>query len=257
MGAWGSAIFSDDLASDLRDEFKDLIAEGLNSEEATEKLIESYGINKDDLEEYNVFWLSLAATQWKIGRLNEEVKIKAIEIIDNGSDLERWYEEGEPGWAKQREKHLLKLKDQLLSPQPEPKKVKKRYKSQTDLNFGDAISYRLNSGNYVIFRVIGHHTDDGGTDPVCEICDWFGKDIPQPQEIEKLKVIKEKVEDTIFNRKYSKIILGQLSKKDYPNPRTTIVAKGLNIKSNNEAGGGWVFLWKSLDKQLLEHYGIS
>jgi len=256
MGAWGPAIFSDDLACDVRDEFKDLIVDGLSSEEATNKLIDNYGISKEDLEEYNVFWLSLAATQWKIGRLTDEAKTNAIEVIDNGSDLERWKEEGEPGWAKQREKHLLKLREQLISPQPEPKKVKKRYKSQTDLEFGDAISYQLRSGNFAIFRVIGHHTDDGGTDPVCELCDWIGNDIPLPHEIEKLPTVKEN-HLTTLGRVYSKFILGQMSPKDYPNDRTKLVARGLKIELKNEPGDGWVFLWKSLDKQLNELYGFS
>jgi hypothetical protein len=256
MGAWGPAIFSDDLACDVRDEFKDLIADGLNPEEATNKLIENYSISKEDPEDYNVFWLSLTATQWKIGRLTNEAKTNAIEIIDNGSDLERWKEEGEPGWAKQREKHLLKLKEQLISPQPEPKKVKKRYKSQTDLEVGDAISYLLNSGDFAILRVIGHHTDDGGTHPVCELCDWIGKEIPSLQEIEKLPTVKEN-HPTTLDRVYSKFILGQLSPKDYPNNRTNLVAKRLHIELKNEPGGGWVFLWKSLDRQLNELYGFS
>lgn len=253
MGAWGPAIFSDDLACDVRDEFKDLIADGLSSEEATGELINNYGINKEDLEDYNVFWLSLAATQWKIGRLTDDTKKKALKIIDSDSDLERWREEGEPGWAKRREKYLLKLRVKLISPQPEPKKVKKRYKSKTDLEVGDAISYQLNSGNYSIFRVIGHHTDDGGTDPVCELCDWIGKEIPSPQEIEKLPTVKE-TNLTSLNRIHSKFILGQLSPKDYPNAKTNLVAKGLILEQKNEPGGGWVFLWKSLDQQLEETY---
>ncbi|UKS27986.1 MarR family transcriptional regulator [Paenibacillus sp. HWE-109] len=85
MGAWGPAIFSDDLTCDIRNDFKDLIAAGLSSEEVTKKLFDSYDIKKVDPEEYNVFWLSLAATQWKVGRLSEEVKVRAIEIIDNGT----------------------------------------------------------------------------------------------------------------------------------------------------------------------------
>ncbi len=257
MGAWGPAIFSDDLACDLRDDFKNLIAEGLSSADATEKLFNSYEINKDDLEECNVFWLSLAATQWKMGRLDEEVKSKAIKIIDSGSDVLRWREEGESGWAKQREKHLLKLKEQLLSPQSEPKKIRKRFKNQTDLKFGDAIAYRLNSGNYVIFRVIDHHTDNGGTFPICEICDWIGKEIPQPDEIEKFDVIKEKVRQTVFDKEYETIIFLQHSKKEYPNTRTLIVARGLNIQPKNTRFGGLAFSWKNLDEELLEHYGLS
>lgn len=256
MSAWGPAIFSDDLACDVRDEFKDLVADGLNQIEATKKLIEMYSISEEDPEDYTVFWLSLAATQWKIGRLTDEAKTKAIHIIDSGLDLRRWEEEGEPGWEKKRKENLLKLKEQLTSPQPKQKKIKKRYKSQTDLEVGDAVSYQLNSGEFVIFRVIDHHTDKGGTDPVCELCDWKGKEIPSIQEIEKLPTVKETFSTTL-GRVHSKFILGQLSLKDYPNNRTKIIAKKLKFELKDEPGGGWVFLWETLDKQLYKMYGVS
>lgn len=42
MGAWGTAIFSDDVACDIRDDYKELIGEGLSNEDATNQLIENY-----------------------------------------------------------------------------------------------------------------------------------------------------------------------------------------------------------------------
>lgn len=48
MGAWGTAIFSDDTASDVRDEFRDLIGEGLSTEQATDKLLREYAPSLDD-----------------------------------------------------------------------------------------------------------------------------------------------------------------------------------------------------------------
>jgi hypothetical protein len=38
MGAWGTAIFSDDTALDVRDEWRDAILDGLSAEEATAHL---------------------------------------------------------------------------------------------------------------------------------------------------------------------------------------------------------------------------
>jgi hypothetical protein len=46
MGAWGTAIFSDDTARDIRDEFRDLIGEGLSTEQATEKLLSEYACRR-------------------------------------------------------------------------------------------------------------------------------------------------------------------------------------------------------------------
>lgn len=37
LGVWGPGIFSDDLACDLRDEYRELVADGLSGEEATDR----------------------------------------------------------------------------------------------------------------------------------------------------------------------------------------------------------------------------
>ena len=39
MGTWGVGLFSDDLAADLRGDFRDLISEGLSSSAAVDKLL--------------------------------------------------------------------------------------------------------------------------------------------------------------------------------------------------------------------------
>ncbi len=42
MGAWGTAIFSDDLARDLRDAYRDLLADGHSGQQATKRLIDQF-----------------------------------------------------------------------------------------------------------------------------------------------------------------------------------------------------------------------
>jgi hypothetical protein len=43
MGAWGTAIFSNDTSTDVRDEFVDPIGDGFDAEDATRQLVSSYG----------------------------------------------------------------------------------------------------------------------------------------------------------------------------------------------------------------------
>ena len=69
MGTWGTALFSDDLAADIRDELRDLIGEGHSAEEATERLLTEYADSLNDPDEQTVFWLALAVTQWKLSTL--------------------------------------------------------------------------------------------------------------------------------------------------------------------------------------------
>lgn len=123
MGAWGVAILSDDIAEDVSFRYKDLLGDTYSNEKASRIVIEEFQ-NELDNDEITVFWLSFALIQWKLGRFQEEVKYKALQIIESGTDLERWEEDPK---LKKREAVLIKLKEQLYSPQPQAKKVPKRF----------------------------------------------------------------------------------------------------------------------------------
>jgi hypothetical protein len=69
MGAWGVAVFSDDLAADIRGDFRELIGDGLTPSEATNRLVEQYASSLDDSDEMPVFWIALALAQWKLERV--------------------------------------------------------------------------------------------------------------------------------------------------------------------------------------------
>jgi hypothetical protein len=88
MGVWGTSIFSDDTASDVRGDYRDLAGNGLAGHEATDKILREYYRQRES--EMGVVRLALAATQWNCGRLEERVQAKALEIIESGSDLKRW-----------------------------------------------------------------------------------------------------------------------------------------------------------------------
>jgi len=167
MGTWGTAIFSDDTASDVRDEFRDLIGEGLSTEQATDKLLRQYAPSLDDPDDGPPFWLGLAVTQWKSGRLLERVKEKALEIIDSGADLKRW-----SGDARRRAV-LEKTRAQLLSPQPRPTRIRKRYQENNNWEVGELISYQTPHGKYAVLRVLGHTTGSTGKHPIVELVNWY------------------------------------------------------------------------------------
>ncbi|EJQ29303.1 hypothetical protein IEC_05746 [Bacillus toyonensis] len=126
----GVGIFEDDLSEDIKFDFQNLISDGYSLEKATSILISKYVPSLRKYEE-NVFWIALAAIQWEMGRLEPLVKEKAINIIDNKSDLKRWWRE--PELKEKREKVLKNLKEKLLSPTPESKKTKKKMILKIDL----------------------------------------------------------------------------------------------------------------------------
>ena len=97
---------------------------GYDSTEAIRLTLEQYSecFNSED-EDMTDYWLVMADAQWKLGRLNESIKKKAIEIIENDEDLIHYaYEEG---LYNERKEVLRILLERLKTPQPEPKKIKK------------------------------------------------------------------------------------------------------------------------------------
>ena len=60
MGAWGTAIFSDDTAADIRGDYKDYIGDGLSPIAGKEKILLEWKEFLNDPDEAPVIWLSLA-----------------------------------------------------------------------------------------------------------------------------------------------------------------------------------------------------
>jgi hypothetical protein len=121
VGAWGPAIFSDDLACDVRDDFRDLIAEGQTPADATAVLRKQYARSVRDPDEGPVFLLALAATQWKTGHVHDEVIREALTALESGRGLERW---DDPAERRRRQKALDRLAEQLRTPARDPTRTR-------------------------------------------------------------------------------------------------------------------------------------
>ena len=208
MGAWGTGIFQDDTASDLRDDYKNHLGNGLSGSEAAARILAEYKSSLDDPHEAPVVWLALSAVQWKHGRLEPETLEHALQVIDSGSDLRRW--ESNAGDFAKRRAVLEKLRVQITSPQPEAKKVRKQIIATCDWPVGTLIAYRMDSGNLAIIHVIGYHTDKGGTNPVCELLDWTGTIIPTE---EMLRTAGLKESNPADRHKIRRFMIFRLDKK--------------------------------------------
>lgn len=163
MGAWGPAIFSDDLAADVRREYNALLSIGKSDEEAERLLIERYDgvFDKGDPDEA-VFWFALALSEWKKGRLSFLAKTKALYYIEDGNDLKRWDIPNEQKNYQKRAAVMDDLKKKLLSEQPARKKVKKATVHRCPWREGYLLAYRAVScppenylyNKYLLLRVV-------------------------------------------------------------------------------------------------------
>jgi hypothetical protein len=114
MGAWGTGIFEDDVAADVRGAWEDAVASGWSVSDATATLIDGLGadfISDDD--DGPVFWIALAALQLEAAEVTPDVAAQAVEAIP--ANLSRWREESTEEDFAARERVLGELEQRLRS----------------------------------------------------------------------------------------------------------------------------------------------
>jgi hypothetical protein len=226
MGTWGTGLYSDDLAADLRADFRDLIGEGLSADAALDRLKNEYASVLRDQDEEPVFWLALADTAWRLGRLPEQLRQNALAVIASGRDSSRWERSTEKA---KRAQVLAKLRQQLLSPLPPPKRVQKPIRAATEWHVGE---------------------DKGGRSAVCELLDWVGQSPPTNHGIQAASIRPRKDRagaDSQF------LFQEPRTKHD----KTRVVRTGLRVTPAQSVGGYTAFVWPYVDRLLSELYGLE
>ena len=106
MGAWGPALFSDDLACDVRDDYRELLEDGVDDDEALARTLDAFRASLADPDEEPTVVLALAITASKLGRLPNDLRDRAVALLDAGRGAERW--EDDPRLLKRRRAALDK-----------------------------------------------------------------------------------------------------------------------------------------------------
>ena len=187
MGTWGVAIFSDDIASDVRDRYREHLGDGVPDAEATRLVLEAFVEELADDETAPNVWLALATAQSRVGRLEDLVRDEAIRVIDAGTDLLRWRED--PRLMAKRQAALAGLREELIGPQRPRRRVPKPVRSVWPWEPGSIVSFRRDDGRHLLLRVKatqGQHGVGGGRWGIFEVLDWIGEEIPEPAAIERL-----------------------------------------------------------------------
>ncbi len=124
MGAWGTGLYQNDFAADLKADFADWVAVSPTLDAAIETLRSRAGADAEPVDaDSSAFWLVLADLLHAHGLEHPDVFGRVHRMIDDGLDL-RFLEELEmsPGDLRARAKVLEKLKEKWSVP---PKRVKK------------------------------------------------------------------------------------------------------------------------------------
>lgn len=178
MGNWGTGLYQNDIADDVRYFYKDQLRRGIAGPEITKWLIEDNLELLSSDDDAPDFWFALADTQWALGRLEEMVKENALHLIVNGSGLRRWQDSDFMTISK-RKKVLQELKERLEAPQPPKKEIAQYRICRCQWRVGDVYAYPLQSndarenglqGEFLLLHKVGETVEwPGHTIPVVRV----------------------------------------------------------------------------------------
>jgi hypothetical protein len=179
---WGTGLFSDDETCDIRGYYRQLLEDSVDDSAATRLTLEKF---ERYLEEPDgVALIALAVTQSTLGRLEPDVRDRALAIIDAGADLGVWEQEN-PKLLPKRRAVLEKARAQLTGPQPARKRVRPPKRTLCGLAAGDVLALAL-PGRMSLLRVVCVHAHRLGENPVLEELDFDGAQMPARDALERL-----------------------------------------------------------------------
>ena len=154
MGAWGTGLYSSDLALDLRGTIGAVARLPFDSDRLVEILCDSEpgAANNPDDEEHTIFWLVVADQFAKRAIVCPRVREKALAIIDDGSDLAMHAKLGmTPSNLNKRQKMLAEVRARLTAAAADsakPRPVLKRPQPFL-MEVGDCLVYPTSGKNCI------------------------------------------------------------------------------------------------------------
>ena len=197
MGTWGTGVFADDLAADIRGDWREAILDGMDPQAATQRLLDARRRSLDDSgvddDESSTFWIALAAAQQQTGRLVPEIRDRALAEIASGRDVARFAAE-DPRLARQRSKVLDDLATKLAGPPRAPTRMVRPKPYGSPLGIGDVVHLTdPESGRGALLMVIGTIEGYPPTSvwPVVAALLWRGGNLPDPADLTTLPFLLE------------------------------------------------------------------
>lgn len=108
-------IFNDGLASDIKAVFDHAVSKGSSVPEASRYVLELFGQAAERFEKTNVLYLRLAALQIEHGHVENDIRNKALAIIDGSQGPKRCKEDS---IYFGQEAVLSRLKEDLIKSAP-------------------------------------------------------------------------------------------------------------------------------------------
>jgi len=182
LGVWGTGLFSDDEACDIRDHYRELLEDGVEDAVATQLTAERFRAYLEEPD--GVALLAFAVTQSKLGRLDPDIRDRALALFDRGADLEAW-ERDNPKLLPKRRAVLEKARAQLTGQQPPRRRVRPPKRISSGLAAGDVLALEL-PRHVTLLRVVRVLAHRRGETPVLEELDFDGIEVPTRDALERI-----------------------------------------------------------------------
>lgn len=153
MGYWGTEIYANDIAEDLKLACEDIFS-FVSVEEGNkilEKHFSEYFASDITDNEIASFWYALADWQLKHGILSNKFKDRVIDLLKSRAGIEEWAENENKETVKKRIEVMDKLLARLSSEQSPQKIVRKKAKTPKH-QIGDIIIFKLSHGEKYNFE---------------------------------------------------------------------------------------------------------
>lgn len=262
MGTWGIGIYQNDISEDVKNGYIEKLKSGKSDEEALQEILLEYRDEREDIDCKYDFFLGLADTLWKKGRLTEEIKTETLKIIEEDKISERWQSEK---IRKRRGEILDKLKAELNSQMPARKRVAVHKPYVLWWEKGDVYTFQIKSkvekyeeytGWYVLFYVDKISKKDwivkGIFDEVAEIYVFMTRD--KPVDVGAIQSATP-ICFLQFNEKNQyRAVLHERSKRQRPNDLNFIGRCSAFIYPPNEFLQERVFFWGLHERDILWGY---
>lgn len=251
MGAWGTGIHQNDVSEDLKDFYIGCLKAGKTDEEALADTLADFDAEISDDEDAIDVYISLADIMWKKGRLTDDIKRHALDMIERERDFGRFDEKS----LKKRIAILDKFKDQLESEMPARKKIAIHKPYDSGMKEGEVyyykvpefkedfyVKYNIYAGKYIILYVLKMFKKDWQvkgiyddcSDILAGICDQEPQCVGDVVDVINSNVIFELLETTKKSRPKDMKYLGNIQKSAITDMCYDGVCRELLFRLDNE-----------------------
>lgn len=250
MSYSGAGLYDDDAGADVRGRYRELVADGASGDAATDALIAEWGDALLDPDEAAAFWLTLANTQWKVGRLEDRVRDRALHLIATGQDLARFAHD--PRLHERRAKVLAELDAELRSPQRAPTRLRKPFRSVSPVAVGDVFWFEMPDDRRALLRCVAIDGDERDNYPKAEVLDWDRA--ADPGDLGPLVARKPALYPN-GTKRTELVVLVRYARDPDPADRIRIIATGTAVTRRRMFPATMVS-WVELPDWLAEAFGM-